>query len=313
MMKLSQLVLLREQLTTAYSTDPIRNAVADLATKIKYSADTLEDLELQAGLVELSDHVSEINTRLYASDIAFTDIINSINQKILAASARFYGDNYELELVYNSADSTRKSRVMHSSDQVNEEVLNRIRLLTDWKYPALEIGCRDGEWTQHLVAADPLYIVDYYQEFTESAVKNFTQDYQRRMRVYLSKNHDLSMLPKNQFNFVFSWNHLNYVSLDTVKQYLKSVWDLLRSGGTFMFSYNNGDTAAGAGYAENYFMSYIPKSMLVPMCESLGYTVTHSRDVMDQQQISWIEIQRPGTLSTVKAHQVMGEIKKISY
>ena len=74
----------------------------------------------------------------------------------------------------------------------------------------------------------------------------------------------MSELPQNQMGFVFCWNFLNYCSLDTIKEYLKEVKNVLRPGGIFMFSYNDGDRSGGAGMAENFFMSYMPKSMLIP-------------------------------------------------
>jgi hypothetical protein len=46
---------------------------------------------------------------------------------------------------------------------------------------------------------------------------------------------------------------------------------------------------------------------LAPMIESLGFEVVSSADYLPST--SWIEIRKAGTLSTVKAHQVLGEIK----
>jgi hypothetical protein len=74
-----------------------------------------------------------------------------------------------------------------------------------------------------------------------------------------------------------------------------------------MFTYNNADLAASAGLCDSYFMSYVPKSMLVPLAESLGYIVTKTFDF--EPSTSWIELQKPGELKTVKAHQALGEIK----
>jgi cyclopropane fatty-acyl-phospholipid synthase-like methyltransferase len=110
--------------------------------------------------------------------------------------------------------------------------------------------------------------------------------------------------------FVFSWGYFNYVSLDTMKQYLRQVFDLLRPGGVFMFSYNDGDTPAGAGMAENFAQTYMPKSMLVTLCESLGYNVSSTH--IHSTNIHWIEITKPGVLETNKAHQVLGKIEPIT-
>ena len=76
-----------------------------------------------------------------------------------------------------------------------------------------------------------------------------------------------------------------------------------------LFTYNNCDIPAAAGYAENYFMSYVPKSMLIPLCESLGFEVVQTQDF--EPAVSWIELKKPGTLTTVKASQALGEIKFI--
>ena len=251
-----------------------------------------------------------MHSALNINNSKYTALIDHINQDIAAESSKFFNYNYKLELKYNTIEHVRKVRVMPLSNEVQDIILNKIRLYTNWKYPALEIGCRDGEWTKHMVAADPLYIVDQFREFTESATKDFTEIYQRRIRVYLIQEHDMSALPQNQMGFVFCWNFLNYCSLDTIKEYLKEVKNLLRPGGTFMFSYNDGDRPGGAGMAEGFFMSYMPRSMLIPMCESLGYEIV--ADEARDRSISWLEIRKPGELKTVKAHQVMGEIKHIN-
>jgi hypothetical protein len=65
--------------------------------------------------------------------------------------------------------------------------------------------------------------------------------------------------------------------------------------------------SGSAGLTEGYFMTYVPKSMLVPMAESLGFEVAKCFDF--HPSTSWIELKKPGTLSTVKAHQALGEIK----
>jgi hypothetical protein len=77
-----------------------------------------------------------------------------------------------------------------------------------------------------------------------------------------------------------------------------------------MFSYNDGDTPQGAGMSENFAQSYMPKSMLKPLCESIGFDIDAEYDF--EPNVSWLEIKRPGELATVKAHQVLGEIKPIT-
>jgi SAM-dependent methyltransferase len=315
MKKLTELVHLREKLTQAYDPKPASNELIHLNEKINSIITEEPDRQHQDLLETFLINFEQIFVKLEENERMFESIVEVLNHEIMAEGTKFFTDNYSLELRVESeaVSNIRKVRVMDLSDSLNAEILNRIQLYSNWKYPALEIGCRDGEWTKHIVASDPLYIVDYYREFLDSTVSQFPDAYQRRIRPYMGRDHDLSMLPQEQMGFVFCWNFLNYRSLDTVKEYLKEVKNVLRPGGTFMFSYNNGDIPECAGYADGFWMSYIPKSMLLPMCESLGFDIIYERDVRGEgTSISWVEVRKPGTLETIKAHQVLGEIKSIT-
>jgi SAM-dependent methyltransferase len=314
MKKLTELVHLREKLTQAYDAVPAANELDHLHAKVSSIVSEREAVEHQDMLEQLVLDISQVQQRFEDNQAQFNSAIDILNHEIMEEGTKFFSDNYTLELRVEAEATTviRRVRVMELSETVTKEILSRLHLYSSWKYPALEIGCRDGEWTQHLVANDPLYIVDHYREFLDSTMSIFVEAYQRRIRPYLCKDQNMSELPQGQMGFVFCWNFLNYRSLDTVKEYLKSVKDLLRPGGTFMFSYNNGDIPECAGYVDAGWMSYIPKSMLIPMCESLGYEIIYSRDIRGEgTSISWVELRKPGTLETVKAHQVLGEIKSI--
>lgn len=314
-MKISELVKLREHLTDRYDTSLITADIDTLDVHLRAIGDETDLVEIKSEIGVLVDDLGTLHNKLRFNRDRYQAIIDQIDRYIRAESTKFLTDNYNLELRVEAEaiGNIRKIRVLDIRPDLELEILNRIQLHTSWKYPALEIGCRDGEWAKYMIAADPLYITDHYRDFLESAGSQFPLEYQRRLRSYLTTDTNLSMLPQNQFGFVFCWNFLNYRSLDTVKEYLKSVKEVLRPGGVFMFSYNNGDMHECAGYAEGFWMSFIPKSYLVPMCESLGFEVIHTREVRGEgTAVSWIEIKKHGELDTVKAHQVLGEIIPIT-
>jgi SAM-dependent methyltransferase len=307
-MNLYNLVALRQLLFEAMAVDPVIEELTVLRGNF-------ENILLQVNDIneEHKQYIqNNINTISHAIETTMLQAnklpprIEQINQEINEITHKLFANNYELEQHPGSIESIRINRRIAVPPDTEQDVKQRIMLHTSWRYPAMEIGCRDGEWSQYMVAADPLYLVDPYQDFLDTANCRFTPEYQARLRKYRIRNHDLSALPQNQMSFVFSWGYFNYVSMDTVKLYLRQIFDLLRPGGVFMFSYNNGDTTHGAGMAESFSQTYMPKSLLIPLCESLGYTI-HS--AFDQHNLSWLEIQQPGHLHTVKAHQVMGEIK----
>lgn len=310
-MKFSELVELRERLQQEYSTDSISSSLALLHNTITGIKDTTTGADFKSELDSLNQDLARIDSVIKFNNNRYQEILAMVEQRISQESAKFFTENYSLELKYDAVENIRKVRVMPISNEVKKDLITRIQLHSSWEYPSLEIGCRDGDWTQYLIAADPLYLVDQYKEFIHSSTSQFTEAYKNRVRTYLIENHNLSPLPENQMRFVFCWNYLNYCSLDTVKEYLKEVKRILRPGGVFLFSYNDGDRPGCAGMAENFFMSYIPKTMLIPLCESLGYEVVD--DQARDRTVSWLEIRKPGELKTNKAHQVLGEIKSIEH
>lgn len=308
-MKLSELVDLRERLKKAFYLDPVLASVDNLRLNLSLVNQNVSE-NYSEQLDQLIKDYRDIRVEIHRPGARVQEIIDNINKEISSKSSHFFLNNYEDELIYEDPANIRKVRVMYIPVQVQQEIESRIGLYSTWRYPALEIGCRDGEWTKFLVASDPLYITDGHQEFLDNAVKDYAPEYQRRVRSYLIKNNEYGILPQNQFNLVFSWNYFNYKTLDTTKQILKQVYNLLRPGGVCMFSYNNADIPAGAAYAETYFMSYMPKSLLIPMCQSLGFEIVYQQD--HEPAVSWLELRKPGDLFTVKGHQALGVIKEKS-
>jgi SAM-dependent methyltransferase len=315
-MTFKDLVAMRAHLLSQYNTDPIVTAVQKLENQLTSFGDDKTDITqgFESEVISLVNDLNRIHTNLKFNRDRYNDLLERVEDAISVESTKFLTDNYSLELKVEAeaVGNIRKVRVLSLSKEVLEEIELRVGKYSIWQFPTLEIGCRDGEWTKLLVAGDPLYITDHYRDFLESAVEQFTPEYQNRIRPYLTRDADLSMLPQGQFGFVFCWNFLNYRSMDTIKEYLKSVKELLRPGGTFMFSYNNGDIPKCAGYVEWVWMSYIPKRMLVPLCESLGFEITAAPDYDESgTAISWIELRKPGVLYSPKKQQVLGEIKTI--
>lgn len=308
-MKLHDVVELQQALVDLVPTKGIEHEIDAIVGNIdlikgKYTEDYAYRLD------QLQTSLKEIKASLHKPLALVDDIKDIVSQDLTDATAKFDAVDYQDELRYANAERIRQVRQLYVPNGADEIVTRAIDLYVDWRFPGLEIGCRDGHWTKYLVSCDPLYITDVFQEFLDSTSSNYPTEYQQRLRPYLIENQNLSMLPQNQFGFVFSWNFFNYLTLANIKHYLTQVHDLLRPGGTFMFSYNNADLAASAAYADSYFMSYAPKHLLIPICEELGYEVIGATDI--EPAVSWLEIRKPGTLKMIKAHQVLGEIKYVN-
>ena len=79
-----------------------------------------------------------------------------------------------------------------------------------------------------------------------------------------------------------------------------------------MFSYNNCDIAESASLAEGNEMSWASERAILQLCDNIGYEVIKVNNYNTNDAfisyVSWVEIRRPGVLTSVKAHQVTGKI-----
>jgi hypothetical protein len=309
-MKLNELVRLRNQLADAIEISILNNEIEkNYARLLNLTIDIDEDLS--HGITELANNHKDISV-LYQRDCdQLKNLLLIIQEKINQQSLKFFAENYQLELQYQDTESIRNTRSIIKDEEFEQVLTQRINLYSNWQYPALEIGCRDGDWTKLLVASDPLYIADFFEEFLSSAVQQFPALYQGRVRKYLIKDfYKISNLPKNQFGLIFSYNFFNYLSVDSIKQFLIQAMEWLRPGGTIIFTYNNADLPAAAAYAESYFMTYVPESVLVPMAESIGFETVYLYN--GEPAYSIIELRKQGELKSIKVGQTVGEIKHIT-
>ena len=284
----------------------VKNQVSLIRTQVPGMTD-----EDQAHIDSMIANYNDLINRTVKSLDTNRSKIQAIEQKITDLSHDLYAKSYELEswsVDHVEIDTVRSNRVLPLTPEIEQAVQQRLAFYTNWKYPALELGCRDGEWTRYLVAADPLYVMDRYQGFLDNTTSQFPPEYQNRLRKYLLVNNNLNTLPQGQFGFIFSWNFFNYMSLDTITHLLPNIYDLMRPGGVFLFSYNDGDTPTGAAMANSQSQTYLPKSILLPTCRAAGFEILAEYDY--ETRAHWLEIKKPGTLHTVKAHQVLGKIER---
>jgi SAM-dependent methyltransferase len=203
-------------------------------------------------------------------------------------------------------------QLLELNEEQNNYVSNRIGSYCDWLYPSLIIYPREKKWLlSTIVASDPLYLVQHNSIKLRSLTKDFSEVYQNRLRYY-DINNKFSLLPEKQFGFVLLWDFLNYISVDQFEFYLREIFNLIKPGGSFMFSYNNCDLEGPARIAELIGSSYANARIIETLSKQIGFETIKFEDLPTGDKtithISWVELRKPGTLSTVKAHQALARI-----
>lgn len=317
-MRLTDLIKLKNRLQSVSLSD-IRFSLDTVDGSISQILNLSPHPDYASDISNIIQKLDQIENLLENIDISIPNIIKKVESEINEITQNYHKRGY----IINGAVASdqippyieRSFRQLPMRDQTRAELIIRMRSYTDWKYPALEIGPGDGIWTDHLVAADPLYIVDIHEEYLTNTVNKFNGVYQKRIRPYLTggwarrDEFDYSMLPKNQFGFIFSWNVFNYFPLHETQTVLSQCFDLLRPGGIMMFSFNNCDFPIQAEYVEAGTRSWMTSELLVSTCRNLGFNIIKIEN--PEETISWIEIKKPGDLKTIKSHQVLGRIIKV--
>ena len=308
MRKISGIIKLKDELIK-YSDTTKLLAEGEAMNKL---LSTVDSYEIQAvgklvdhGTMQLAGRVSQ----------AVNDIVVALDLEIAALVPSFL--NRTVDTCYQFFDANRKNSRLTVPDTIQEILHGRIRLYIDWHYPGLEIGPVDGLLTPHLVGCDPLYLADASQDHLDVSVAQFPEEYVNRVRSYLvdysKENQTLLQLPSEQFGFIFSWNYFNYLPFAIISRYLQDAYALLAPGGVFMFGFNDASMVNGAKHAEFSGMSYVTQKLLIDAATNIGYEILSTTHRFDcgWHNISWLEIKKPGVLSTIKAHQTMGIIKDI--
>jgi hypothetical protein len=306
MAKFSELVKFRNDLIASIEhlqlDSAVNEKIAEL-TKVKKINPNIDNNQIDSYMQEFSQLLD-----------ANKKIIDKVRQEVLSttleidqlASSLFNTDEQR-----DTFTLSRVNQLLELPDEQTEYITNRIGSYCDWLYPSLIVYPREKKWLlSTVVSSDPLYLMQHNSVELKYLIEDFSEVYKNRLRCYTTNN--FSKLPQEQFRFVLLWDFLNYISFDQFKFYLKEIFNLIRPGGGFMFSYNNCDLHEPAKLAESNDNSYANARIVKTLVETIGFEIIKFEDLATGNalttHISWVELRKPGQLVTVKSHQALAQI-----
>ena len=236
-----------------------------------------------------------------------------IQQLIEAMQPSYFSASYLLhdEGMINDSDQHILDRQPILRPEVEQYLIARVTLHSDWHHAALVIRPAAGQWLQYMVGADPLYLIDIRTSLLELSVRQFTPEYQRRLRPYVLRENDaeghvLRDVPDGQFGFCVAVNFFHYKPFEIIRLYLDEIYRKLKPGGVVAFTFNDCDLWGGVELAERSFMCYTPGGLLRALCESLGFEIT--QHYLIDHSNTWLEMRRPGVLTSLRGGQSLAKI-----
>jgi SAM-dependent methyltransferase len=246
----------------------------------------------------------------------FESVINNlkfaVNQQIAEKEKPWFQESYRLYEEEMCSDTTEY--ILNRRPVISEETdafyRQRIVKYSDWRYPAMLLRPGNETFVNNIVACDPLYLVDESHDLLKPALESFPEGYQRRLRPYaVNERQDgeiMGKLPDNQFGFIFAYNFFNFKPFEVIRKYLKEMHVKLRPGGVLAMSFNDCDSSKGVELVERHFCCYTPGYLIVELAQSIGYQLVFTWS--DDGPSTWVEFQKPGTITSLRAGQALAKI-----
>ena len=309
-MLLSQLVHYRTQLDRLSPQDTDGVVRGHAGPSLHWVKDN--DIQYPALTKKIQAGYEKIHQAYTSYDDTITKIQAQVQRDIDALEPKYFAESYRLyeeDFANDSADYILDRKLNLFAD-IQEYLHARIKVHGDWRHAGMIIRPGRESWIEHLVACDPLYLVDESSELILPAISRFNEQYQNRLRSYSVRESTsdpmLSRIPNGQFGFCLAYNFFNYKPFDILRCYLTEIFAKLHPGGILAFTFNNCDRRGGVELVERSFMCYTPGNLVTALCEKIGFEITERCQLDDA--CTWIEVRKPGEFQTLRGGQSLARV-----
>lgn len=312
-MKLSELVAYRNQLNRLNIERAQTQSDADIGNiKHLVSSKDFDSADIKSQLQKKHD---EIRAKFQEFNDLLTQARSEAQQEIDLKEQYWLSETYRLysQEMVNDSDEHILGRRPVLSEEHDNIIRARIKNFSNHLYPAMIVRPGLETFIEDMVSFDPLYLVDQNQGLLFPSILGFPEQYQRRLRPYTVDENDssgiLNRLPDNQFGMCLAYNFFNFKPMPVIERWLAEIYAKLRPGGRVMMTFNDCDNEKAVKLAENYYACYTPGRMLRSVAQAIGYEIYFVWN--DNVPSTWIELQKPGNLSSLRGGQALAKVVHI--
>lgn len=262
---------------------------------------------------QLTQQYDLIQHTINQYDSTVTHVINNIKSQILLAQPEYLSNSFKLfdeRMRFNDVPKQILDRSPVLTTEQISELSTRIANRADWHHPGMIIRPGRDDWIEHMVALDPLYVVDECDELLEPVDQRFNPQYLSRLRKIVIDNsrssNILEAIPNQQIAFCLIYNYFNFRPMEVITQFLREMFEKLKPGGIVAMTVNDCDRPGGVELTERNFACYTPLSMIIDVANNAGYHVVYSTEL--SAATTWLELAKPGTLTSLRGGQSLAKI-----
>jgi hypothetical protein len=309
-MKLSDLVAYKIALDKLSTRSAQREVELDLG-KINHLVST-QPIQLSNFRQQLDEKYKEIYQHLDQFENQLNELKQSIKLQIELEEKYWFQESYrwyDQEMRNDSVEHILARRPV--LDKETENLLRvRIQNYVDWQHPAMIIQPGLEKFVEDMVGFDPLYLVAQQHDLLVPAFEKFPEEYQRRLRLYTVReelDHEiLEKVPNNQIGLCLVYNFFEFKPFEIVRKYLTEIYQKLKPGGTLVITFNDCDREKAVRLTEQHYACYTPGSLVQQFADTIGYDQIFSWN--NNGPTTWLELRKPGTLSSLRGGQTLAKI-----
>lgn len=211
---------------------------------------------------------------------------------------------------YNYENNERNLELIQERTNLDKDLVKllttEIGSLSDWRYAGIELNPSTGKHTSSMLACDPLYLYTGNIVDNESIKNKFNNFFSTKRLLFYN---DLTKVPQNQLGLAVSINCYEFLPIDPIKDEMRSVYNMLRPGGRFVFTYNDCEQEASLDFLNGpgAYRTYNTKTLMTSMVQMLGFDII--KQECWREAHSWMVVKKPGDLASKK---LSGPVVKIT-
>jgi len=310
-MKLSELVAYKNHLDRLHINDARAKVDTDLSV-IKHLVSS-KDVDLCNLKQKMQDKHNEIHQKFDEFIELVEQAKQEAQQEINVKEQHWFKETYTLysQAMVNDSDEHILNRRPNLIDEHNNIICARIKNFSNNLHPGMIIRPGLEQFIQHMVSFDPLYIVDRNENMLFPSMVEFPEQYKRRIRPVTVDDRDttgniLARLPDSQFAICLAYNFFEFMPLEAIDLWLQEIYKKLKPGGRLMMTFNDCDNEKAVRLAENYYACYTPGRLVKDIAKRIGFEIYFIWN--DNLPTTWIELQKPGTLTTIRGGQALAKV-----
>ncbi len=147
----------------------------------------------------------------------------------------------------------------------------------------LEIGSGGGRWTNYMLEAAKIIVVELNAEFFDTLRQRFSQQL-AKFQFYQTRDYEMDGIPDQSVDFVFSFGTFVHIEPEGIQQYLQQIARVLKPGSKAVIQYANKETQRGQ--ERTGFSEMVPAKMETFVKDTPGlHIVTHDTELLPHSSV----------------------------